>query len=106
MNNPFRHWDDNEFIPQTAYKKILNTYKNMKKHMKEVDDKEKTIEIAIEYIKVFNQLNSKYDEFIETEEREDIFAAMEQIYKECIQQKNIISIGELFDVMDHERDDW
>lgn len=85
LTNPLRHWDGSEFIPKAAYKKVFSTYKNTKKLMKEADSKEMIIAVAIEYIKFFNQVNAKYDEFIETEEREDIFAAMEQIYMECLQ---------------------
>lgn len=31
---------------------------------------------------------------------------MEQIYKECLQHKILISLQELFDIMDGERDNW
>lgn len=106
LTNPLRHWDGSEFVPQAAYKKVFSTYKNTKKLMQEADSKEAIIAVATEYIEFFNKLNAKYDEFIETEEREDIFMAMEQIYKECLQHKNLISLQELFDVMDGERDDW
>ena len=106
LTNPLRHWDGNEFIPQTAYKKAFSTYKNTKKLMIEAESREMIVVAAVEYIKLFNTLNDKYDEFIETEERDDIFAAMEQIYMECVQHKKLISIQELFDVMDDERDDW
>lgn len=106
LTNPLRHWDGSEFVPNAAYKKAFSTYKNTKKLMQEADSKETIITVALEYIAIFNKLNAKYDEFIETEEREDIFMAMEQIYKECLQHKNLISIQELFDVMDGEREDW
>lgn len=74
--------------------------------MQEADSKDEIIAVALEYIEFFNKMNAMYDEFIETEEREDIFMAMEQIYKECLQYKNLISLQELFDVMDGERDEW
>ncbi len=93
-------------MPSVAYKKAFSAYKNTKKQMQEAASKDAIITVALEYIKFFNKLNAKYDEFIETEEREDIFMAMEQIYKECLQHKNLISLQELFDVMDSERDDW
>lgn len=106
LTNPLRHWDGSEFVPHAAYKKAFSTYKNTKKLMQEADSKEVIVVVAMEYIEFFNKLNAKYDEFIETEEREDIFMAMEQIYKECLQYKNLISLQELYDVMDGERDDW
>lgn len=106
LTNPLRHWDGSEFVPPTAYKKAFSAYKNTKKQMQEADSKDAIITVALEYIKCFNKLNAKYDEFIETEEREDVFMAMEQIYKECLQHKNLISLQELFDIMDGERDNW
>ncbi len=106
LTNPLRHWDGSEFVPLAAYKKAFSTYKNTKKQMQEADSRDTIVTVALEYIKFFNKLNAKYDEFIETEEREDVFTAMEQIYKECLQHKNLISLQELFDVMDGERDNW
>ena len=106
LTNPLRHWDGSEFVPPTAYKKAFSTYKNTKKQMQEAASREAVIAVTKEYVEAFNKLNAKYEEFIETEEREDIYRAMEQIYKECIRHKNLISLNELFDVMDDERDDW
>lgn len=106
LTNPLRHWDGSEFVPSAAYKKAFSAYKNAKKQMQEANSKDVIMAVALEYIKCFNLLNAKYDEFIETEEREDIFMAMEQIYRECLQHKNLISLEELFDVMDCERDNW
>lgn len=95
LHNPLRHWDGSEFVPKAAYKSAIKCYK--------------------EYTQHFNALNEKYNEFIETEEREDIFLVMEQLYEECIlhsagetmDEKNvIISLEEIWNIMDNEREDW
>ncbi len=106
LSNPLRHWDGNDFVPNAAYKKAFSTYKSTKKLMQEASSKSEVITVAREYIISFNKLNAKYDDFIETEEREDIYMAMEQIYTECLQHKNLISLQELYDVMDEERENW
>lgn len=53
----------------------------------------------------FNQLNEKYDEFIETIERDDIYDAMKILHETCLCQ-NKISLEEVWHIMDDMREMW
>ena len=52
--------------------------------MLETVSRQEILHIVQAYTEQFNLLNEKYKEFIETEEREDIFAAMKQLYEDCL----------------------
>ena len=117
MDNPLRHWDGSEFISPAAYKKAFQCYKNTKKQLLEAVNRQEILHIVQVYTEQFNQLNEKYKDFIETEEREDIFAAMEQLYEDCLLKKftevDIVSenslnitLEEIYDAMDEVRRDW
>ena len=115
LENPLRHWDGSEFVPAAAYKGAVKCYKDTKKSLEAAHDRAEIEMIVRQYTRKFNELNEKYDEFIETEEREDIFAAMQQLYEECIlhgkcgetDETNAgITLGEIWNIMDGERDDW
>lgn len=115
LENPLRHWDGNEFIPQAACKSAWKCYKDTKKKLLEAADREQIEEIAREYTRHFNRLNSRYEDFIETEEREDIFQAMQQLYEECIlhgacgevdDKRAPLTLEELWDAMEEAREDW
>ena len=117
IDNPLRHWDGSEFIPQAAYKKAFQCYKNTKKKLLEAADRQEIIRIVQEYTEEFNKLNKKYEEFIETEERDDIFEAMKQLYEDRVvrqfaDDENVtgngldISWEEIENVMEELREDW
>lgn len=107
LNNPLRHWDGSEFVPVAAYKKAVKSYKDTKKKLLSADSREQVEEIIRQYAICFNDLNAKYNMFIETEERDDIFEALEQLINECIDQKNIgITVHEAWDIMDSIKIDW
>lgn len=115
LENPLRHWDGDEYISQAAYNSAVKCYKNTKKQMQNVDSRDKLRAIIHQYTMHFNRLNTKYDDFIETQEREDIFSAMEQLYQECIphwawataQGTNAApTLEEVWDMMDDVRDNW
>ena len=113
MDNPLRHWDGSEFIPPAAYKKAFQCYKNTRKKLLEAVDKQEVLCIAQEYTEVFNKLNEKYEEFIETEERDDIFDAMEQLYEDCVVRRFAdgengldITWEEIDKVIEELREDW
>lgn len=115
LENPLRHWDGNEFIPQAAYRSARKCYKDTKKQLLEATGREQIEEIVRGYTRHFNKLNEKYEEFIETEEREDIFQAMQNLYEECIlhgvcretdEKKAPITLEEVWDVMESVREDW
>lgn len=115
LENPLRHWDGNEFIPEAAYRSTVKCYKDTKKKLLETVDRAEIEESIRRYTKHFNKLNDRYEEFIETEEREDIFMAMQQLYEECILHGKCgetdgktapLTLSEVWDVMDEVRENW
>lgn len=115
LYNPLRHWDGSEFVPKAAYKRILKCYKDTKRQLQAADTRDQIEAIVRQYTLCFNELNVKYDEFIETEEREDIFLTMQQLYEECIlhgaceeadEMKAMITLNEIWNIMDSVREDW
>ena len=123
LENPLRHWDGNEFIPDAAYRSARKCYKDTKKLLTEAMDraagreKSKTEieEIVRKYTQHFNKLNDRYEEFIETEEREDIYMAMQKLYEVCIlhgecgeesENAALMTLSEIWEVMDEVRENW
>ena len=115
LENPLRHWDGNEFIPEAAYRSARKCYKDTKKQLLETADRAGIEDIARRYTQHFNRLNERYEEFIETEEREDIYAAMQSLYEECIlhgecgqadEKTAPLTLLEVWDVMDEVRENW
>ena len=117
MDKPLRHWDGSEFVPSAACKKAFQCYKDTKRQLLEAVNRQEILYIVQAYTKQFNRLNEKYEEFIETEEREDIFAAMKQLYEDCLlkrfTERDIVSenslnitLEEIYDAMDEVRGDW
>ena len=115
LENPLRHWDGNEFIPETAYRSAGKCYKDTKKRLLETADRAGIEEIVRRYTRHFNRLNDRYEEFIETEEREDIFRAMQILYEECVlrgergqadEKAAPLTLSEIWDVMDEVRENW
>lgn len=115
LENPLRHWDGNEFIPGAAYQSARKCYKDTKKQLMETADRAGVEDIVRRFTQHFNKLNDRYEEFIETEEREDIFMAMQKIYEECIlhgecgqadEKAAPMTLSEVWDVMDEVRDNW
>lgn len=83
LNNPLRHWDGNEFVPKSKFTKSVALWKETRRRMIEETnhaelDFSAVRRIAIDYVEGFNRLDRR-PSFIETEEREDIFNAFEQI---------------------------
>ena len=115
LENPLRHWDGNEFIPGGAYRSARKCYKDTKKRLLETMDRAGIEEAIRRYTQHFNKLNDRYEEFIETEEREDIFMAMQRLYEECIlhgecgqadEKAAPMTLSEVWDVMDEVRENW
>lgn len=117
MDNPLRHWDGSEFVPPAAYKKSLQCYKNTGKKLREAAGRQDILRIAQEYTEEFNKLNKKYKEFIETDEREDIFDIMKQLYEDYVVSRFAnsenaaengldITWAEIENVMEELREDW
>lgn len=119
LENPLRHWDGNEFIPEAAYRSARKCYNDTKKLLTEAMDRaagrEEIEEIVRRYTGYFNKLNDRYEEFIETEEREDLYMAMQKLYEECILQGEYgqadenaapVTLSEIWNVMDEVRENW
>lgn len=115
LENPLRHWDGNEFIPQAAYQSARKCCKDTKKRLTETVDREEIEEIVRKYTRHFNKLNDRYEAFIETEEREDIFMAMQGLYEDCIlhgecgqadENAAPLTLAQVWDVMDEVRENW
>ncbi len=115
LENPLRHWDGNEFIPRAAYQSARKCYKDTRKQLLETTDRKEIEEIVRRYTRYFNKLNDRYEEFIETEEREDIFMAMQRLYEECIlhgecgqadEKAAPLTLLQIWDVMDEVRENW
>ena len=106
LENPFRDWDGSEFVPAAAYKKTIQQYKKTKKQLEQVSTREEAVAAVKEYGLSFNRLNRQYDQFIETDEREDLFLVLEQLYKQLLKDKNLIDLDEFLDVLDEIRDEW
>ena len=86
LNNPLRNWDGNELVPKSKYNKSVALWKETRRRMMEEAshaelDFSAVKRIAIDYAEGFNKLDRR-SSFIETEEREDIFNAFEQILNE------------------------
>lgn len=104
MNNPLRHWDGSEFVPKSKYTKSVALWKETRRQILEeanhTDIDTLTIKnIAIDYIDGFNRLDRR-SQFIETEEREDIIHAFEQILDEVGYDKGR---EEILQIMDEKR---
>ena len=105
LNNPLRHWDGSEFVPKSKYNKSVALWKDTRRRILEEANKMEIDfslikDIAVEYIEGFNKLDRR-SPFIETEEREDIFAAFEQILDEAnISERR----EEIIQAMDDKRD--
>ena len=106
LENPFRDWDGSEFVPAAAYKKTIQQYKKTKKQLEQVSTKEEAVAAAKEYGLRFNRLNRQYDQFIETDEREDLFHVLESLYEDFLKDKNLIDLDDFLDILDEIRDEW
>ena len=97
------------------YQSARKCYKDTKKLLCQTVDRAGIEEAVRKYTGHFNKLNRRYGEFIETQEREDIFMAMQKLYEECVLQgerrqadeKAVpMTISEIWDMMDEVREDW
>ena len=106
INNPFRGWDGREQISATVFRKATALLKQLRQSFAAVRSLPTEIHILTAekavrcYAEGFNKLNCRRD-FIETEEREEIFAAFEEAVKEIA---DLIDIQRLFTIFDDYRD--
>ena len=87
LNNPLRHWDGSEFVPKSIYNRSSALWKETRRRvLEEAKRAEVNLSalksIANDYVESFNKLDRR-SQFIETEEREDIFNAFEQVLDEA-----------------------
>ena len=106
LENPFRNWDGSEFVPAAAYKKTMQQYKKTKKQLEQAGTREEAAAAAKEYGLGFNRLNRQFGQFIETDEREDLFLVLEQLYEEFLKDKNLMDLDEFLNILDEIRDEW
>ncbi|MEU8797356.1 hypothetical protein [Spirillospora sp. NPDC048819] len=88
-NNPLRHWDGRAHISGARFKKAVAQYKSTRRAVMAVlsgdpggDRPARLVEIGRQYGEAFNRLDDRTP-FIETEEREDLFAALDHIVDEA-----------------------
>ncbi len=86
-NNPFRDWDMRRHISRPRYAKVLALYKSTRAEVLGVlsqgVDKSALGQIGRQYGEALNVLDGTRSPFIETEEREDLFAALDQVLTEA-----------------------
>lgn len=87
LDNPLRDWDGRGHISPTKFRKSVSQYKSTRRRILAVlssgfaiDLKAQIVAIGHEYGEAFNQL-ARRDDFIETEEREELFEALISIPK-------------------------
>jgi len=84
IDNPLRDWDGREHISQAKFRKSVTQYKTTRRAVLSAladppaDLAARLIELGREYGAAFNRLSQR-DGFIETEEREELFAALAAI---------------------------
>ncbi len=112
LDNPFRNWDDIEGITPAQAKKAAALYKTARtdalKVASEADALVALSPIVLTYTEAFNKLDSRSN-FIFTEEREQIFEALLQIFNAVDEKRREagaapIDQDALIEVMDQVRD--
>lgn len=110
LENPLRHWDGDEFIPTEVYQAVEKQYKNTLEQFLAADSKKDVYTAVQKFAKTLNKLNQKYDLFIETQERDDLFEALETIYQHCVKKDlsvcKEVSLEQVLDWLDEMRKDW
>jgi hypothetical protein len=85
-DNPLRDWDGRQHISAARYRKSFAQYKATRRAVLEavavsVDelDGSRFAELGRQFGEAFNQIAGSRDPFIETEERDDLFKALDTI---------------------------
>lgn len=81
-DNPLRDWDGRDHISAARYRKAVSQYKDTRRAVIALLssrglDQAGLIEIGQHFAEAFNRLDGKRSPFIETEEREELFAALD-----------------------------
>ncbi|GAA0901496.1 hypothetical protein [Virgisporangium aurantiacum] len=82
-DNPLRDWDGREHISAARYRKSVAQYKATRRAvlaaLDDGTDAARLAELGRQFGEAFNQLDGTADPFIETEEREELFGALDAI---------------------------
>lgn len=83
-DNPLRDWDGREHISSARYRKAVSYYKNARRAVIVLlstrgIDQAGLIQIGQDFGEAFNRLDGTRSPFIETEEREELFAALDAV---------------------------
>ncbi|MBS6953375.1 MAG: hypothetical protein KH230_09075 [Enterocloster asparagiformis] len=106
LDNPFRHWDGSDFVPAAAFRKASAQYQATRRLLQQAASRGELEQAVRDYGECFNRLNRRYEEFIETEEREDVFSALERLYREELGSGAPMGLEEFLGILDGVRDDW
>lgn len=94
LHNPFRDWDGREHITRVharkaaqLYKKMLSAIRKLDKQTAESSMTEQLAALVTEYTEAFNKMDTRKS-FIETMEREEIYAVLEQLLDQAELQWN------------------
>lgn len=89
-NNPLREWDGRDHISSVRYRRSLAQYKSTRRAIRAVladdaiADKAAALrQLGQQFGEAFNALDGTRNPFIETEEREELFAALDFILEEA-----------------------
>ncbi|WP_458122125.1 hypothetical protein [Paenibacillus sp. Z6-24] len=116
LHNPFRDWDGREHIAAAHARKAAQLYKKMLSAIRKLDAQaaerdiiEQLVALVTEYTEAFNKMD-KRKSFIDTIEREEIYAVLEQLLDQAElrygQQKNPLPVDreQLYSLFDELRD--
>ncbi|WP_046216510.1 hypothetical protein [Paenibacillus wulumuqiensis] len=116
LHNPFRDWDGREHITTAharkaaqLYKKMLSAIRKLDTQAAEQDIVEQLAALVTEYTEAFNKMD-KRKSFIDTIEREEIYAVLEQLLDQAElryeQQKKPLPVDreQLYSLFDELRD--
>ncbi len=88
LENPLRDWDGREHISSDRFKKAVTQFKKTRREVlaaRSVKSEEPTLgrmeDVGRDYASAFNRLDGR-SPFIETEEREELFAALDKVMAE------------------------
>ncbi len=108
--NPFRDWDMRSHIGRPRIAKVTALYKSTRDEVLDVlsagrIDKARLRQIGVSYGEALNTIDGTRSPFIETEEREDLFAALQQIVAEAdvTPARGKAAVAALFDGVEHVR---
>ena len=112
LDNPFRNWDDTEGITSAQEKKAATLYKTARADALKLADEADAVTalrpIVLAYTEAFNKMDSRSN-FIFTEEREQIYEALLQIFNAVDEKRQAagadpVDRNALTEVMDEVRD--